>query len=59
MRFREGISVGTQPGGRAPRYWIVRRPRSHELDECPVGVPRSAPFSRLCPLAGLAASVAA
>ena len=38
MRFREGISVGTQPGGRAPRYWIVRRPRSYELDDCPVGV---------------------
>ena len=43
----------------SPRYWIVRRPRSYELDDCPVGVLRSAPFSRLCPLAGLAASVAA
>ena len=63
MRFREEISWGTQPDGRAlpvsPRYWVVRRPRSYELDDCPVGVLRSAPFSRLCPLVGLPASVAA
>ena len=43
----------------SPRYWIVRRPRSYELDDCPVGVPRSAPFLRLCLLVGLAASVEA
>ena len=26
----------------SPRYWIVRRPRSHELDDCAVGVCHSA-----------------
>ena len=36
-----------------PRYWIVRRPCSCELDDCPVGVLHSAPFSRPCPLVGL------
>ena len=25
-----------------PRYWIIRRPRSHELDDCAVGVSHAA-----------------
>ena len=36
--FREWISVRMKLEGRAPRSWIVRRPRSHELDACAVGL---------------------
>ena len=42
-------------GGADPRYWIVRRPDSYGLDDCPVGVLCSAPFLRFCPLFGLGA----
>ncbi len=31
VAFCEGIL-------RCPRYWKVRRPRSYQLDDCPVGV---------------------
>ena len=55
----ESDAAAGRPWWGCPRYWVVRRPRSYELDDCPVGVLRSAPFSRLCPLVGLAASVAA
>ncbi|NQW73224.1 MAG: hypothetical protein HQ453_10870 [Actinobacteria bacterium] len=56
VAFREGILWGTQPDGRAlpvsPRYWIVRRPGSYELDDCPVSVLHSALLSMRCTQVG-------
>ncbi len=41
VRFCEGNSRCTQPKDRSLilslRYWKVRRPRSYELEDCPVG----------------------